>query len=537
MSRDQESFWKKNKKKITVIIAIAIFSIGLFLRATHFHDWLDFGDDQVNDASIVTKVVDHNAPWPLLGPKMSHTGNGGRKGQYHLGSMFYYFEITSAKLFGNRPDALAYPDLLFDILTLPLFYIFFRRFFSTNITLALTGLYAVSFYVLNFSHSALNPNLIPFFVLLFLFSLLEFLAHKEKTSWKWAVFLGLALGVGIQLHAILLVLLPLVTAVVFFFLLRKYRQDWKKWGAVLLIALILNAGQIVSEIRTNFANTRIFFISLQSSGSGSGNGTLLNNIPLDISCHVQANAYILSSLGDSQCNFSYTNPAQWRKISLGSWANLLFGILFSVFGYGFLIYKFRREKEEKRKYLLGLALLFVSCFFVVFLPVVASQYRYFLPVFFAPFFFLGFILDYFARKNFQKFLPFLVLIYSLVLAANYLSIQTAAKELLTRARNGKDHIVLGETETMVNYIIAHTPGGQREAYLMTSMFSHNCVKPLKFIAGENRFKLLIASDVDHIPPGKQAFYIQSSEGGSDETSSKFAASENFGQETIYQLRN
>ena len=167
---EQESFWKKNKKKIIVIIAIAIFSIGFFLRATHFHDWLDFGDDQVNDATIVSNVVDHNAPWPLLGPKMSHTGNGGRKGQYHLGPMFYYFEITSAKLFGNRPDALAYPDLLFDILTLPLFYIFFRRFFSTNITLALTGLYAVSFFALSFSHSALNPNLIPFFVLLFLLS-------------------------------------------------------------------------------------------------------------------------------------------------------------------------------------------------------------------------------------------------------------------------------------------------------------------------------------------------------------------------------
>jgi 4-amino-4-deoxy-L-arabinose transferase-like glycosyltransferase len=532
---EQESFWKKNKKKITVTIAIAIFSIGLFLRATHFHDWLDFGDDQVNDATIVSSVADHNASWPLLGPKMSHTGNGGRKGQYHLGPMFYYFEITSAKLFGNRPDALAYPDLLFDILTLPLFYIFFRRFFSTNITLALTGLYAVSFFALNYSHSALNPNLIPFFVLLFFLSVWEFLVRKEKTGWKWAVFLGLALGVGVQLHAILLVLLPLVILIVFSYLLKKNWQVWKKLGAVFLIALILNAGQIVSEIKTNFSNSKIFFSSLQSSGSGSGNGTILNNIPLDISCHVQANAYILSSLGDSQCNFSFTDSAQWRKISLSSWANLLLGVLFSVFGYGFLIYNFRREKEEKRKYLLGLALLYVTCAFLVLLPVGEKQFRYFLPTIFVPFLFFGFILDYFARKNFQKFLPFLVLIFSLVLAANYLSIQATAKEFLSHTRNGQNHIVLGETENMVNYIIAHTPDNQREDYLLTSMFSHNCVKPLKFVAGESRFKLLIASDVDHIPPGKQAFYIQSSEGGSDETSGKFAASENFGQETLYQL--
>jgi len=216
---DQEKFFRKNKNKIAVIFAIAIFSIGIFLRTYRFHDWLNIGDDQVNDAVIVGNVVDHDAPWPLLGPKMSNSGKNGKKEQFQLGPMFYCFEIISAKLFGNYPDKLAYPDWLFDVLAIPLFYLFFKRFFGTNLTLALTGLYAVSFYALSFSRSAWNPNSIPFFTLLFLLSALEFLIHKEKTRWMWAVFLGLALGVGIQLHAILLVLLPLVTAFIFLFLL------------------------------------------------------------------------------------------------------------------------------------------------------------------------------------------------------------------------------------------------------------------------------------------------------------------------------
>ena len=306
----QENFWKNKRKRTTIIIAIAIFSIGVFLRSYHFHDWLDFGNDQVTDATIVGKVVNHKAPWPLLGPQMSHSGyvEGIHKKQYHLGPIFYYFEIISAKLFGNYPDKLAYPDWLFDVLTLPLLYLFFKRFFSINITLALTGLWAVSFFVLGFSRSAWNPNPIPFFVLLFLLSLMEFLARKEKIGWLWAVFLGIALGVSIQLHAILLVLLPLVTLVVFLFLLKKNWWVWKKWAVVFLIALVLNGGQIASELKKNFANTRIFFTSLQSD-NGSSRGTILDNIPLNISCHAQANAYILSSLGDSECNFSFTDLA------------------------------------------------------------------------------------------------------------------------------------------------------------------------------------------------------------------------------------
>jgi hypothetical protein len=264
---------------------------------------------------------------------------------------------------------------------------------------------------------------------------------------------------------------------------------------------------------------------------------LIGNIPLDISCHAQANAYILSSFGGTECNFSLTSPAYWKGISYIDQADLLFTILFSLLGYGFLIYNFRVEEKEKRKYFLGLVLLFVSCAYLVILPVVGIQFRYFLPTVLVPFLFLGFFLDYLARKNFKKFMPFLVLIFLLPLATNCLSIQAAAKELLSHMRNGKDHIVLGETETMANYIIAHTPDNQRKAYLLTSRFSVNCIKPLEFVAEERQFEIVRADSVDHIPQGEQAFYIQNSEGGDNGTSDKFMVSKNFGQETLYQLQN
>ena len=134
-------------------------------------------------------------------------------------------------------------------------------------------------------------------------------------------------------------------------------------------------------------------------------------------------------------------------------------------------------------------------------------------------------------------MPLLVLIYSLVLATNYISLQAAAKELLSQARNGKDHIVLGETETMVSYIIAQMPDNQRKAYLLTSKETVNFVKPLTFVAEKNQFQILSARGIDKIPSGIPLFYIQSSDNGENANGKKFVTSKNFGQVTLYQLQN
>ena len=134
-------------------------------------------------------------------------------------------------------------------------------------------------------------------------------------------------------------------------------------------------------------------------------------------------------------------------------------------------------------------------------------------------------------------MPLLVLIFSLLLATNYLSIQAAVRELLSHTRNGPDHIVLGEMEIMVNYIIAQAKDGQREAYLLTSRESVNFLKPVKFIAMKNHFQILGAGSIDKITPGKPAFYIQSSKIEENKNSGKYVMYKNFGQVTLYQLRN
>ncbi|PJA85653.1 MAG: hypothetical protein CO143_01245, partial [Candidatus Moranbacteria bacterium CG_4_9_14_3_um_filter_45_14] len=106
-------------------------------------------------------------------------------------------------LFGGTADKMAYADLLFSIATIFLVYFFFKKFFAEQISLILTFLFSISFFVVTYSRFAFNPNSIPFFTLLFLFSLLAILDNAPKEKLRWAVLLGIAMGIGFQLHTIL----------------------------------------------------------------------------------------------------------------------------------------------------------------------------------------------------------------------------------------------------------------------------------------------------------------------------------------------
>ncbi|MDR3558972.1 MAG: hypothetical protein P4L62_01415 [Candidatus Pacebacteria bacterium] len=117
---------KKIFQKIprSALILTVIVLVGVFLRAYNFHAWLDFENDQVRDANLVRSVLQGKALWPLLGPDMTGSGRSHNSGLFYVGPAYYYFEIISAKIFGASPAAEAYPNLLFAILSIPLFYLF-----------------------------------------------------------------------------------------------------------------------------------------------------------------------------------------------------------------------------------------------------------------------------------------------------------------------------------------------------------------------------------------------------------------------------
>ena len=292
----KQTFFQKfrslsSRKRVRLYVLGFLLLVGIFLRTSHFREWLYFYPDQARDAMIAEDAISGKSEWPLIGPIAKST-------KFRIGPIYYDFQIIAGEIFGTGPDKMAYPDLFFGILSIPLLLVFLRRYFSDDRSIMLTGLYVVSFYAIHYSRFAWNPNPIPFFAILFLLALLEFLEHHEKTRIWWTLALGIALGVGVQLHTLLIVLFPTTALVVGVFLIRKHPRIWKHFVVALGVAFALNTAQIRYEIQHDFINTQLFFAISSDTTSKSGASAWLGNAWLDVLGHAEATAQILSGSGD-----------------------------------------------------------------------------------------------------------------------------------------------------------------------------------------------------------------------------------------------
>jgi 4-amino-4-deoxy-L-arabinose transferase-like glycosyltransferase len=494
---------KKIKKIIftthySIWILFGIILIGIFLRTYNFHDWLYFAKDQARDAFIVESVLKGELPVPYLGPKMGNSG-------YKLGPLFYYIKMASGKIFGVGPSKMAYPELILSILTIPLFYFFLKRCFKNNLSLALTGLYAISFFAVRYSRFAWNLNMIPFFILLFLLSLSEFLYGKEKTKWLWVVALGIALGVNIQLHAILILLSGPIIFLAFAYVLWKNKSAWKKCAVVILLAIILNVGMIIGEVKTNYFNTNNF-IRAFTDKSGNGQNRLGRNLELSIACYVQANGYIITSMGEKD-NCIFLNKKYYyaddQKVKLfGS----ILSLAFVLGGLILLARSFWREKEEKKKIFFGVIIFYSALFFLIMTPVMnGATLRYYIHIFFLPYLFLGFMTEFLAEKFPKKYILSAGAIFILVAVANLFSIKEAVQELRSGNRSRGDTVILGEIEPISNFIVAQSLP-QKEAYI-TGKYAPSYSWPLKYLADKKGVTLEQFGPKDKVPSGNPIFDI------------------------------
>ncbi len=481
-------FLKKLHFSRQAYILLAIICVGVFLRTYHFKDWLYFYPDQARDVSLVDDVLSGKSAWPLLGPIAAST-------HFKLGPIYYYFQIISAKIFDSTPWTIAYPDLLFSILSIPLLYYFFKKYFSINLSLSLTGLYSVSFYAIRYSRFAWNSNSIPFFCLLFLLALYEFICYKEKTHWYWIILGGIALGVSIQLHTVLLVLMPIFFVIIFIFLIKSSYNKinfWSKTIAIILIAMALNTGQIISETRTNFFNTRQF-LRVFSDRSPNEGSEFEKNIALDAICSGQANILFLSSLeNNDSCNsfsyFKYTGNLQDYIVSM---AAILTGVVIFFLGCVLLIYYFFQETDKKRKIFLGLNFLWSFLIFLVILPIVNhnGQVRYFLPILFLPFLFLGLILNFISKNNSEKIWLKRV-VFIILIALNGSAIFSQAKLFYTKTSNTAIYITLDELNAISDYI-KNQAGNSKDIYLLGgAKYLQNYTKTLSYTMSKRNINVL-----------------------------------------------
>lgn len=355
-----------------VFILALIILVGIFFRAYNFSDWLKFQTDTLRDAKLVSYSVQEGAGYlPLLGPRAGGT-------QLHLGPVFYYFQYISGSIFqSTSPVVFAYPDLLFSILSIPLFFFLLKEYFSLNWSLAITAMLATCFMAIEAGRFSWNPNSTPFFSLLFFFALLKAYSSADKDRWEkymWLAISGSALAIASQMHFSAFLGLPIIFASFAAFNWKRTKKFslWKMALAFFGAIAFFYIPVIVFDVLTHGKNSLLFLDATGNKGSG---GNILQGLFRDVEIFSKYFLFILTGIKEG--NF-------WQKIA---------GCFILTAGFFANCFLIRQEKDERKKMFLSLTLIFLVTYFLIYIPLAfeIKRPRFFLPLIFMPFILVGYI--------------------------------------------------------------------------------------------------------------------------------------------------
>lgn len=461
-------------------ILFAIIAIGIFPRVYQFHDYLRFNADQGRDAILVSAVVENKTAWPLLGPKAGGT-------EFRLGPAFYYFEIISAKIFGNYPDIMAYPDLLTSILCIPLLFFFLHKYFDIKISLAMTVLFAISLYAITYSRFAWNPNSTPFWSILTLYALHEVIAKKVNKKIFWAVIAGIAIGIGAQLHTTLLLFLPLTTIILFGFLTIKKIPVTKYFFVIVSIAILLNIPQLLNEYQTGGKNKQAFFGGIKTKQEKN---SFLEKIFRDTSCLTQGNIDILTGYEISdKCVLNTNNTANLSVF--------VFGLVFLLGGIAIGLKYFRQEKDFNKKIFLTLIFVYMVVAYIIFISLAYEiSMRFYLILIFMPFLLLGFWLRFIREKLSKHLARDLMIFIILIFAGSNIYAVVKYFNAYVKYETGQvdggqiNYVMLGEMEGVAKYIIANANGARNVYITGNQQYLFKAIKPIEYLTEKSNIKTL-----------------------------------------------
>lgn len=235
-----------SENKIEFLILLVILLAAAFLRLYRIAGYMTFLGDEGRDVLVVKRmIVDHK--WTLLGPTASVGG-------FFLGPIYYYFMIPFLWLFRLDPVGPAVMVALFGVATVFLIYKAGRDFFDAKAGLIAAGLYAISPVAIAYSRSSWNPNLMPFFCLLTIYTL--WLAVTKKRL-NLLLLVGFFLGIAFQLHYLATFLVPVIVIYLLLFTakVKNIKYYFLGLGGFLLGWLPF----LLFELRHRFPNFRTLY--------------------------------------------------------------------------------------------------------------------------------------------------------------------------------------------------------------------------------------------------------------------------------------
>lgn len=224
---------KENPKEFWILVFILF--IAAFARLYKIDRYMTFLGDEGRDVIVVRRLLTEGHP-PLIGP-------GTSIGQMYLGPLYYYMMAPALFIANFSPLGPAVMIAILGVVTVWFVWYVGRLWFGKAAGLIAAALYAIAPVVIVYSRSSWNPNIMPFFALLSMYSVWKIWQDK---AFRWFIVLGIAYAFVMHSHYLGLLLAP----VIFFFWLltlrkiRNEKQEKRKFfrfsfiSAAILIALM-----------------------------------------------------------------------------------------------------------------------------------------------------------------------------------------------------------------------------------------------------------------------------------------------------------
>lgn len=208
---------------------------------------MEFLGDQGRDIIIIRDFL-KNGNLFFIGPQTSI-------GNMYLGP-FYYYLIAPALLLANyNPAGPAIFIALLSVATTYLIYFVSKKWFNPTAAYLSAFLYAISPVAIKFANFSWNPNIMPFFALLFVYFLTE----------KKYVYASLAFIMCLNSHYLALILLPLAAII----WLKNYHSRLIKPTIVAVFIFLLSlAPQVLFDLKHDGQNIKAlstFFVKRETT--------------------------------------------------------------------------------------------------------------------------------------------------------------------------------------------------------------------------------------------------------------------------------
>lgn len=287
-------------------LLIVILLLTAFCRLYRISAYMEFLGDQGRDVVIVRDFL-KNGNLFFIGPQTSI-------GNMYLGP-FYYYLIAPALLLANfNPVGPAVFVALLGIATAYLIYFVSKKWFNPKAAYIAAFLYAISPIAIKYSNFSWNPNIMPFFALLFVYLMAE--KHYIRAS--------LAFAMCLNSHYLALLLLPLALII----WLKNYHNRLIKPTFLAIFVFILTLiPQILFDFKHNGQNTKAL-LTFFTQRETTVNLKAYKSLPVIPSLFNQINTDLLAG------------------------KNITFGIVISIILFLGLIYLIIRHRNQKYVYCL-----------------------------------------------------------------------------------------------------------------------------------------------------------------------------------------